>query len=63
MARPSFQRGYVSDPIRTRTGIVFVIRYRLRSGDGRWKHKSENLHGLENKKAARAVLQQRPGVR
>jgi integrase len=59
MACLSFQRGYVSDPIKTRTGTVFVIRYRLRSADGKWIHKSENLHGLESKKAARAVLQQR----
>ncbi len=50
MTRSSFQRGFVSNPIRTRSGIVFEIRYRVRSGNGTWKHKSERLHGLEGKK-------------
>ena len=59
MTRSSFQRGFVSNPIRTRSGIVFEIRYRVRTGDGTWKHKSERLHGLEGKKAARAVLEQK----
>jgi integrase len=59
MTCSSFQRGYVSEPIRTRSGIVFVIRYRVRQADGTWTHKSERLHGLEGKKAARAVLEER----
>jgi hypothetical protein len=59
MTRSSYQRGHVSDPIRTRSGIVFEIRYRVRIGDGSWKHKSERLHGLEGKKAARSVLEER----
>jgi integrase len=59
MTRSSFQRGFVSNPIRTRSGIVFEIRYRVRSGNGTWKHKSERLHGLEGKKAARAILEQK----
>src|SRR4051794_18528567 len=59
-ARQSLQRGFVSDPMRDRAGgTKFVIRYRLRSGDGKWVHKSETLHGLTSKKAARAVLQER----
>src|SRR5579859_1543209 len=57
MTRSSFQRGYVSNPIRTRSGLVFEIRYRMRSGDGTWKHKSERLHGLKNKSEARAALE------
>lgn len=59
LTRQSYQQGYVSDPIRTRRGLVFRIRYRLRSADGRWIHKSETLENLSGKKAARAILDQR----
>ena len=59
MTRQSYQQGYVSDPIRTRRGLVFRIRYRLRAADGKWMHKSETLENLSGKKAARAVLDQR----
>jgi hypothetical protein len=44
----SYQKGYVSDPIRTRRGIAFKIRYRVRTADG-WKHASETLYGLSGK--------------
>jgi len=57
--RRSFQRGHVSDAIRTRQGIVFKIRYRVRTAGGKWKQKSETLHDLSGRKAARAVLDQR----
>ncbi len=53
------QKGHVSDPIRTRSGIKFVIRYRVRMADGKWKHKAETLYGLARKKEAKAVLEQR----
>jgi integrase len=59
LTRQSYQQGYVSDPIRTRRGSVYRIRYRLRTADGKWVHKSETLEGLSGKKAARAVLHQR----
>jgi integrase len=59
MTRKSFQEGYVSDAIRNRHGIAFVIRYRLRMADGKWKHRSETVYGLSGKKAAREVLRQR----
>jgi integrase len=59
LTRQSYQKGYVSDPIRTRRGLVFRIRYRLRGADGTWVHKSETLENLSGKKAARAVLDQR----
>jgi integrase len=59
LTRQSYQQGYVSDPIRTRRGLVFRIRYRLRTADGKWVHKSETLQNLSGKKAARAVLDQR----
>src|SRR5262249_29547299 len=53
------QQGYVSDPIRTRRGIGFKIRYRVRSVNGKWKQKSELIYGLSSKKVARAVLSER----
>ena len=34
LTRQSYQQGYVSDPIRTRRGLVFRIRYRLRKAAG-----------------------------
>ena len=58
MTRQSFQKGYVSEAIRTRQGIIFKIRYRVRTPTG-WKQRSETLHGLTGRKAARAVLDQR----
>jgi integrase len=53
------QQGYVSDPIRTRGGTVFKIRYRVPAAGGKFKHKTETLYGLSGKKAARAVLNER----
>jgi len=61
MTRQSFQQGYVSDPIQTRRGIAFKIRYRVPAADGKWKHKSETLYAVSGKKAARAILVQRIG--
>src|SRR5262249_26877450 len=55
----SYQQGYVSKPIPTRSGTVFKIRYRVKSAGGKWNHKSETLYGLAGKKAARAVLDER----
>lgn len=45
--------------MRTRRGICFKIRYRVRTVKGKWKQKSELLYGLEGKKAARAVPNER----
>ena len=59
MTRQSLQQGYVSDPIRTRKGIAYKIRYRIRAGLGKWKQKSETLYGLKGKKAARQELADR----
>jgi hypothetical protein len=57
--RQSYQQGYVSKPIATRSGTVFKIRYRVKSADGKWNQKAETLYGLSGKKAARAVLEER----
>lgn len=54
-----YQKGFVSDPIRTRNGLVFKIRYRVPAANGKWKHRCETLYGLTGKKAARAVLDDR----
>jgi hypothetical protein len=59
MTRRTFQQGYVSNSIRTRNGTAFKIRYRVPASGGKWKHRSETLYGLEGKKAARAVLEER----
>jgi integrase len=59
VTRQSYQQGYVSEPIRTRRGIVFKIRFRVRAAAGKWKQKSETLYDLSGWKAARAVLEQR----
>ncbi|MBI4165980.1 MAG: tyrosine-type recombinase/integrase [Acidobacteria bacterium] len=59
MTRQSFQKGYVSDPIRTRRGIAFKIRYRMRTAEGKWKQKPETLYGIKAKGEARRVLGER----
>lgn len=39
-----------------------MIPYRVPQADGTWTHKSERLHGLDGKKAARAALEEKtPG--
>ena len=50
MNRNSYQHGYVSNPIRTKNGLKFVIRYRVRTSEGKWRHKAETLDGLSGKK-------------
>ena len=59
MTRQSYQQGYVSEPIQTRQGIAYKIRYRMRTHSGKLQHKRETLYGLSGRKAARAVLEQR----
>jgi len=39
--------------------IVFKIRYRVRTQNGKWQHRRETIYGLSGRKAARAVLEQR----
>lgn len=55
MTRNSFQKGYVSEPIRTVRGTVYKIRYRVPVAPGKWKHRAETLSGLAGKKEAREV--------
>src|SRR5688572_2156734 len=59
MTRHLFQQGHVSGPIQTRRGKAFRIRYRVRTAEGKWRHKAETVYGVEGKKAARAILMQR----
>lgn len=59
MTRQSYQHGYVSKPIRTRQGIAFKIKYRVRTVQGKWKQKSETLYELTGRKAAQTILAKR----
>ncbi|HTY61334.1 MAG TPA: site-specific integrase [Acidobacteriota bacterium] len=59
MTRQLLQDGYVSDPIPTRHGTAFKIRYRVPAAGGKFRHKQETLYGLAGKKAAKAVLNER----
>jgi hypothetical protein len=47
---PQYQKGHVSDPIKTRKGIVYKIRYRVPMPDGKCKHKTETLVVLKGKR-------------
>jgi integrase len=59
VTRHLVQDGYVSDPIRTKHGTVFKIRYRVPAAGGKFKHKQETLYGLTRKKDAKVVLNDR----
>ena len=59
MTRQTYQQGHVSQPIQTRRGTAFKIRYRVRTLDGGWKQKSEMLYGLPGRRAARSALGER----
>lgn len=59
VTRRSYQQGYVSEPRKTRRGVAFVIRYRMRTAEGTWSQKAETLYDLSGKKAARAILDDR----
>ncbi len=57
--KKSYQKGHVVGPIRTRSGGKYILRYRVRTADGKWKQKAETLYGLKGKKEAQAVLDYR----
>jgi hypothetical protein len=50
--RISFQKGNVFTRT-TERGTVHVIRYRVRSADGKWRHKAETVNTLRRKDAER----------
>ena len=54
MTRSSFQKGYVFSPA-TERGTVHVIRYRVRSTDGKWRHKAETVNSPRRKDAERIL--------
>jgi hypothetical protein len=54
MTRSSFQKGYVFSRT-TERGTVYVIRYRVRSTDGRWRHKAETVNSPRRKDAERIL--------
>jgi integrase len=56
--RKSFQQGYVFERKSKKHGRVFVIRFRVRTADGKWKHRAETIY-TGSKKAAKARLASR----
>jgi hypothetical protein len=57
MARTSYQEGSIKR-VKRKQGLVYVLRYRLRSGDG-WIEKTEELPGCKDKKEAREAADKR----
>ena len=56
MTRSSFQKGYVFTRV-TERGTVHVIRYRVRSADGKWRHKAETVNTTRRKVAERILAE------
>src|SRR5580704_1595837 len=56
MTRSSFQKGYVFTRT-TERGTVHVIRYRVRSADGKWRHKAETVNTPRRKDAERILAE------
>lgn len=56
MTRSSFQKGYVFTRA-TERGMVHVIRYRVRSADGKWRHKAETVNSPKRKDAERILAE------
>src|SRR5712664_1544274 len=56
MTRSSFQKGYVFSR-ETEHGKVHVIRYRVRSVDGTWKHKAETVNSPRRKDAQKILAE------
>jgi Phage integrase, N-terminal SAM-like domain len=56
MTRSSFQKGYVF-PRKTERGTVYVVRYRVRSADGTWRHKAETIPSPRRKDAEKVLAE------
>jgi integrase len=56
MTRNTFQKGYVFARM-TNHGKVHVIRYRVRSTDGKWRHKAETVNSPRRKDAERILAE------
>jgi hypothetical protein len=56
MTRNTFQKGYVFARM-TEHGKVHVIRYRVRSTDGKWRHKAETVNSPRCKDAERILAE------
>src|ERR1700730_19125397 len=54
LTRNSFQKGYVFTR-KTQRGTGHVIRYRVRSADGKWRHKAETVNTPRRKDAERIL--------
>ena len=56
MTRSTFQKGYIFTRL-TERGKVHVIRYRVRSADGKWRHKAETVNSPRRKDAERILAE------
>lgn len=56
MTRSTFQKGYVFARV-TERGKVHVIRYRVRSAEGKWRHKAETVNSPRRKDAERILAE------
>jgi Phage integrase, N-terminal SAM-like domain len=56
MTRRSFQKGYVFSRV-TERGTVHVIRYRIRSTNGKWRHEAETVNSPRRKDAERLLAE------
>jgi integrase len=56
MTRSSFQKGYVFSR-ETDRGKVHVIRYRVRTAEGAWRHKAETVNSPRRKDAERLLAE------
>jgi hypothetical protein len=56
MTRKSFQQGYIF-PRQTARGTVHVIRYRIQTADGTWKHRAETVNSPRKKDAAKQLAE------
>src|SRR5215813_11143720 len=61
LTRTSFQKGYVFAR-ETERGRIHVIRYRVRTADGHWRHKAETVNSPRRKDAERVLAERLRGV-
>jgi len=58
MIRRSFQKGHISKRKTKNHGVVYDIRFRVRSPEGKWKQRCETLNALGEGKVARAKAEE-----
>jgi hypothetical protein len=58
MIRRSFQKGHISKRKTKNHGVVYDIRFRVRTAEGKWKQRCETLNALGEGKVARAKAEE-----